>query len=95
MSKSGRRKREKRSGRSNGSWRRDDPSAYVQTGGRIEQAHGIIPVRLQFRYSLSVVTLAAAGGAAGTGTSAAAAAGVLSLLLLIDEIADNGDDNGQ
>ena len=51
-------------------------------------------MRLQFRYSLSVVTLAAAGGAAGTGTSAAAAAGVLSLLFLSDKITDNGDNNG-
>ena len=41
------------------------------------------------------MTLAAAGGAPGTGASAAAAAGAFSLLFLPDEIADNGDDNGQ
>ena len=41
------------------------------------------------------MALAAAGGAPGTGASAAAAAGAFSLLFLPDEIADNGDDNGQ
>ena len=41
------------------------------------------------------MALATAGGAPGTGASATTAAGAFSLLFLPDEIADNGDDNGQ